>query len=989
MTNIKTTKRALLTSVMALLLCFSMLLGTTYAWFTDSVGTVNNVIVLGNLDVELYWSLDAENWAPVKEDTNVFTKDLWEPGHTEVIYLKVANEGSLALKYNLKVNIESETSGVNAAGETFSLSDYIQYGIKGTNAAYASADEAVSAVADVAAGLKNSYAKNTYLLPREENVVAMVVYMPSSVGNVVNHNGSVTPSINLGIHLFATQMMDEEDSYGNTYDADAILPWDGSIGEVPAAEDGVITIYTAEELAAFAHSVNVGGQKYAGVTVKLGANIDLANRAWTPIGQTGKTQFMGAFDGNGKTIYNLYVDNTANTSQYCASGLFGWIEQHSGSNSIRNLTIDGVKLVANTYIGAVAGRTDIPVVNCTVKNANITGLYVNDDTDGSKVGALVGYADNRSNLIGNTVDNAVINGYCNVGGLVGTAQTTVNIDGNTVKNVSITYVSGAKSIPTAFASTRVKPIYGENYSENVTITKSSLVSTAAELAAALLDTVNKNVSIVLANDIDMPRNLLIGGNAGDEYKMGNADTETIVVDLNGHKLNVTTTYWSVLGTVNPNTVVTFKNGSMTSSQATGTWNSYDLCFQSGKFVFENVVFGKAICLSTDATLKNVTINESHDYYAIWMETKGQTVEIDGLTVNSSRGIKIDEQYDNTPEKVTLKVANATFNTAKKAAIVVKSAAGADVTLSNMNIAGVAADPIHAVWVDDGAAAYADLVTVVGGEKIIEGTVEVVRVATAAELQAALDAATVNLYALVVADITGNVTVTQKEGINVVIDGNNKAFTGTIDIYGQSRNDGAETLTIKNVNFVASETMDFVSCNYTDSERRYAHNVTIEGCSFVGNGAEVMGARLRQCYNITLKNCTADGMYGVLWATGCDGIVVENVTATNGRNGLSLGTSINVTIDNCALTTTAYGIRADGTGAFNVTVTNCQIASAQPIVVRKLNAAGFSLTLAGNSLNPTVASDYQVILTAGSDDAAYVAPAVAYTLIGAGDLNVFA
>ena len=56
MTNIKTTKRALLSSTLALFLCFAMLLGTTFAWFTDSVTSANNVITAGNLDVNLhYW----------------------------------------------------------------------------------------------------------------------------------------------------------------------------------------------------------------------------------------------------------------------------------------------------------------------------------------------------------------------------------------------------------------------------------------------------------------------------------------------------------------------------------------------------------------------------------------------------------------------------------------------------------------------------------------------------------------------------------------------------------------------------------------------------------------------------------------------------------------------------------------------------------------------------------------------------------------------
>ena len=115
-------------------------------------------------------------------------------------------------------------------------------------------------------------------------------------------------------------------------------------------------------------------------------------------------------------------------------------------------------------------------------------------------------------------------------------------------------------------------------------------------------------------------------------------------------------------------------------------------------------------------MTGVEINETHDYYALWIEAKGQNVVINGLTVNSGRGIKIDEQYLDSPTKVTLNVSNADFNIKKKAAILVKSAAGADITLSTIDISGVVADQINAVWVDGDSADSYDLVTVTGGNK---------------------------------------------------------------------------------------------------------------------------------------------------------------------------------------------------------------------------------------------------------------------------------
>ena len=165
---------------------------------------------------------------------------------------------------------------------------------------------------------------------------------------------------------------------------------------------------------------------------------------------------------------------------------------------------------------------------------------------------------------------------------------------------------------------------------------------------------------------------------------------------------------------------TIKNGTMTSSQATGTWNSYDLCFSNCNYNFENVVFEKAIALEAankTYNLKNVTIKETHDYYAMWVRAAGLNVTVDNLTVESAgRGIKIDEQYIDAPAKVTLTVKNSKFTTAKKAAILVKSAAGAEINVENIDIADVAADTTNAVWVDAVSAAYYDLVTVNGATK---------------------------------------------------------------------------------------------------------------------------------------------------------------------------------------------------------------------------------------------------------------------------------
>ena len=157
MTKKYSTKKALMASALSLLLCFSMLIGTTFAWFTDSVTSANNIIKSGNLDVELYYQAEGQtDWTKVTENTNVFKADtLWEPGHTEVVKLKVVNEGTLALKYHLGVNVASEIGSVNVNDEAFKLSDFIKFGIVDGAQTY-TRDQAIAAVDTTATALKTA-----------------------------------------------------------------------------------------------------------------------------------------------------------------------------------------------------------------------------------------------------------------------------------------------------------------------------------------------------------------------------------------------------------------------------------------------------------------------------------------------------------------------------------------------------------------------------------------------------------------------------------------------------------------------------------------------------------------------------------------------------------------------------------------------------------------------------------------------------------------
>ena len=188
--NIKIT--SLMINIFAIIIVSAILIGATFAWFTDSVISSNNRISSGNLDVEFeYWNGQA--WVDVSDKTDVLTNSLWEPGVTEVAYLKVKNAGSLALKYELGINIISETEGVNTAGEAFKLSDYIMFGVvenvNGETNAFATREDAIAAVTEEKA-LSEGYLKSDYMVSGGEIYLALTVYMPTTVGNEVNHNGT-------------------------------------------------------------------------------------------------------------------------------------------------------------------------------------------------------------------------------------------------------------------------------------------------------------------------------------------------------------------------------------------------------------------------------------------------------------------------------------------------------------------------------------------------------------------------------------------------------------------------------------------------------------------------------------------------------------------------------------------------------------------------------------------------------------------------------
>ena len=228
MTNSKSTKRALIISVLAIFMCVAMLIGTTFAWFTDTASTGVNKIQAGNLDVKLMYSTDMQTWKEATEQTKLFDDNaLWEPGYTQVVYLKVVNAGNLALKYETGFSKDyTSNRGKNVNGDWYRVDNYLKIGTAETTTKFANREAVWSAIA----ANERTLAKDVMLTDgwitlnpgQESSPFAVAIYMPTSVGNEANASRLRPSSVSgLGIEVRATQATVESDSFGSDYDANA------------------------------------------------------------------------------------------------------------------------------------------------------------------------------------------------------------------------------------------------------------------------------------------------------------------------------------------------------------------------------------------------------------------------------------------------------------------------------------------------------------------------------------------------------------------------------------------------------------------------------------------------------------------------------------------------------------------------------------------------------------------------------------------------
>ena len=401
----------------------------------------------------------------------------------------------------------------------------------------------------------------------------------------------------------------------------------------------------------------------------------------------------------------------------------------NGSNKITGVNVPKFNINGGTIKATVgiyaAGYAEWSLNNCEVEG-DLTAIEIRAGKMTIDGGTYTSYKDPfdvEPNGSGTTTEGAAL----------GISQHTTDLPIEVVVNGGTfngAYAIWEKDVQNETARDKIKLTVNDGifngaiYSQN---NKNCLIGGTYDDVSALdyMGNYNGDINISMARDGSI--------NTSNFYlNRGGANTHTITINGNSHKLTFHSTYRNHIQTSNGAKII-LKNATVDSDYQVGgsTWDDYGLIFQCPT-EFENVTFNRQLALEQPYAhkLTNVTINQTSatgDMYALWIEA-GADVTFNGGTVNSinpnsgslNRAIKIADEYITDPQLTKLNVSGVTFKSQKKAAVLVTSAAGADIIWGEGNdISGVAADQTNAVWNDADRTAAWDLVTVTGCTKFQE------------------------------------------------------------------------------------------------------------------------------------------------------------------------------------------------------------------------------------------------------------------------------
>lgn len=429
MTNSRSLRRALLTGALAIMVCLSMLVGTTFAWFTDSVSSGVNTIQSGNLKLGVYHQV-GNCVEPIDTLTNLFDNInsepiLWEPGASVSETFYIRNQGTLALQYQFRLNLSNATQ--TPSGKT--LADVLTVSIN---------DGQAQPLADL------TYEGVLVSSADIDTIKVKISWPESDNDNEFNIAGGLR--INLGISVLATQYAYEYDGFSNTYDQGA----------------GFFQSVTAAQLAEILTPVN-------GV-ISLDHDYKLTDN-WTSLVFSGDI----TVEGNGHIISGL------------TTSLFGG--DAAEQLIIKDLTIAD-STIASTYPNGMGNGAFISWMNLgsklSMENCHAVNVTVETGSDIAGAGALVGYVDCAVTEIKDcSVTNCTINSPSSAGGILGHAgsHTDTPLSNLTISNCTI---SNTRLSSSHTGGWRVGEILGTINGGTVTINACNCVGNTvnqAELSA--------------------------------------------------------------------------------------------------------------------------------------------------------------------------------------------------------------------------------------------------------------------------------------------------------------------------------------------------------------------------------------------------------------------------------------------------------------------------------------------------------------------------
>ena len=575
MTNRKSTKRALLGSVVAMVLCLAMLVGATFAWFTDTASTGVNKIQAGNLDVQLQYATawdengNVTTWADAQGKQLEFKKAagaeneavLWEPGCTyELPELRVVNKGNLALKYKVAI------TGINGSAK---LNDVIDWTIN-----------------DADINLTEMQLK----AGEEGAAFTIKGHMQESAGN-----DYMNESIDgIAITVVATQDTVESDSFDKDYDADAEYPV-VAVANVNTNGDTVLkdkeedhTIQVTVPAGALdegvqslklevVKSATPAGVKVASTESSQSYEVTMKDQSGNAVSTNGTLMTVEMNVGKNRTALKLYHDGEKMTKD---SGTLTDAADHYVYDAATGYVT--MKVSHFSPFTAVFARdywtdhaadgyaTPVDTANkvVTVASAEELALFAKEVTDDGK--NYSGYTLNLANDadLGEYLWKP-INGYNRLSGIV------VNGNGHTIRNMKVRGCTNSSGYGAGFigdinGAVTVKDIafdgadvffvnyakpqfagnvggvvlgytYGTTLFENVSVTNSSiwgfgkigiLLGMGADpgVKVTFKDCVSKNNTIHAAYDMGGLAGMIQRGNGVDNASVENCTVENITVD---------------------------------------------------------------------------------------------------------------------------------------------------------------------------------------------------------------------------------------------------------------------------------------------------------------------------------------------------------------------------------------------------------------------------------------------------------------------------